>query len=781
MANSNSNVKSKKMKKMKKFLFSLGLITMVLNLTNCAQFEDKTTITGPKGDFELFAPTARTANNGQCTIWSAEDQISVIHAEAGTDNYVADAAFTLQDVSTGRFLGSLNGELTAEAYDWYAVYPYDELLTSPNTNRYFTIGSDSKSEPKFTQTQYGNSSKAHLAGQNLPIVGAAKAVEAGIEPALTMKNVAAVLNFNVKNTLDEPITISNIKFTAPTDIVGTFYMDFTDMEDISVRSSGIGYTKPTATLAVTDGEAIAAGESANFYMAVAPFVAAANSTFELEVAATINGGEYIYSKPSTLKADKAYASGVEYRIPVNYTANLSTENINEVIDFTQQGYANEQEITTFSSEYCNISFSKGSNSRYTPKYYDSGTAIRCYGGNTITISSALDIAKIEFTFSDSETDKNAITAEPKAFANDTWAGSAKSVTFTIDGTSGNRRIQKITITYGEPEPIIIAHNSYEVSFDTTGATLYYTLVALEGTVTASADKSWVTAIDCDTEGEVILSLEENSSYSSRTANVTLSKSGAESVTVKVKQSARPKPVITVTSPLRVGGQDTSATIEYSISNPAGAVSATTDADWITAIDCNTEGKINLTLTPNQSSEERSATVTISSKDAEDKEVTVIQAAAGGSTSTTPMYVKVTSTANITDGKYLIVYETNSWVFNGGLTTLDVAGNYQEVTITNGAIEANETTNAMAFTYNLAEKTLRSESGYYIGRTSTSNGFNSDATKKYENTIEISGDGTAIISSAGTTLRFNKTSNQVRFRYYTSGQQPICLYKLVGGE
>ena len=146
--------------------------------------------------------------------------------------------------------------------------------------------------------------------------------------------------------------------------------------------------------------------------------------------------------------------------------------------------------------------------------------------------------------------------------------------------------------------------------------------------------------------------------------------------------------------------------------------------------------------------------------------------AGGST----IYRKVTSTDALTTGDYLIVYENGSVAFDGSLTTLDAVNNTQAVTITDNTIT---TSLPIYFTYNAnaTAHTLKSASGYYIGRTSNSNGFNASLTDPYENTITIDGSGNAVItSSAGPTLRYNSASNQTRFRYYASGQQAIQLYK-----
>ena len=117
------------------------------------------------------------------------------------------------------------------------------------------------------------------------------------------------------------------------------------------------------------------------------------------------------------------------------------------IDFSQQGYSNQQAITDATiTDGITITFSKGSNSN-APKYYASGTAIRAYGGNTFTISSTIgNITKIVLTFGSSD-GTNAISADNGTFNSPNWTGEKNSVTFTIGGTSGNRRLKAMTITY----------------------------------------------------------------------------------------------------------------------------------------------------------------------------------------------------------------------------------------------------------------------------------------------------------------------------------------------
>jgi M6 family metalloprotease-like protein len=126
----------------------------------------------------------------------------------------------------------------------------------------------------------------------------------------------------------------------------------------------------------------------------------------------------------------------------------------ETIDFTAQGYSNGDVVTSTSGINCTVAFDKGTNTN-APKYYDTGTAIRLYGGNTMTIASATKtIEKIELTFGSGD-GSNEITTNVATYADGTWTGSASSVTFTIGGTSGHRRIKAVKVTYeGALDPAI---------------------------------------------------------------------------------------------------------------------------------------------------------------------------------------------------------------------------------------------------------------------------------------------------------------------------------------
>ena len=152
------------------------------------------------------------------------------------------------------------------------------------------------------------------------------------------------------------------------------------------------------------------------------------------------------------------------------------------------------------------------------------------------------------------------------------------------------------------------------------------------------------------------------------------------------------------------------------------------------------------------------------------------------------FQKVTTEGAVASGDYLIVCETGNVAFDGSLATLDVASNNISVKITSNMIPALESLKAAVFTYDATAKTLRNKSGKYIGRSEYTNGLEVAASATVTNSISIDASGNVIITAlesegsntdAGkfTTLRYNSSSGDTRFRYYKSGQKDIQLYKL----
>ena len=97
--------------------------------------------------------------------------------------------------------------------------------------------------------------------------------------------------------------------------------------------------------------------------------------------------------------------------------------------------------TSFENNGVSIVFEKSSGNT-APKVYSD--AMRAYAGNTITVT-AEGMVQILFDFATGD-GSNSITPNVGTFTDNAWIGNADEVVFTIGGTSGHRRIQKITVS-----------------------------------------------------------------------------------------------------------------------------------------------------------------------------------------------------------------------------------------------------------------------------------------------------------------------------------------------
>ncbi|MBO7305830.1 MAG: chitobiase/beta-hexosaminidase C-terminal domain-containing protein, partial [Bacteroidales bacterium] len=154
---------------------------------------------------------------------------------------------------------------------------------------------------------------------------------------------------------------------------------------------------------------------------------------------------------------------------------------------SELGYANGTAVVSLPFGDVTAIFDGGTNSSNTPKYYTTGSAIRAYGGNTITFTGAVGVTiiGIKMTFASGE-GTNAITADCGTFSTDTWTGASNEVVLTIGGSSGHRRIATITVTYAINENVVViatpsitssasfvGSTTVEITNNEEGTTLYY--------------------------------------------------------------------------------------------------------------------------------------------------------------------------------------------------------------------------------------------------------------------------------------------------------------------
>ncbi len=235
-------------------------------------------------------------------------------------------------------------------------------------------------------------------------------------------------------------------------VVGPLKKYNSDLEIDNGNLIGAISPQRTVTLeAVTNGTVNVVGGGS--------FPTTAHDGDKISFTVTANDGYKVASVTLNGTAITADADGT-YTATVNGNTTIKVEIVEDSVvvpttntvsvTFSEMGYSNGQSITTVNmDEYITITFDQGDNNNG-PKYYSSGTAIRVYAKNTFTVSANGKVIKsITITFG-SGGDSNTITVDTGTLTGGNWNGSAESVTFTIGGSSGNRRLAKIEVVYTEP-------------------------------------------------------------------------------------------------------------------------------------------------------------------------------------------------------------------------------------------------------------------------------------------------------------------------------------------
>lgn len=300
---------------MKKYFNYLGIIAAAaMTLVSCAKEADNFTAEEPikdGGDFTIVAnPATKTTIDGYQTKWAANDAINLFHAVAGSTDYVDNGKFTIaeSDLAAGTFKGTLAEDLTSGTYDWYAVYPYTSFLKSVDNadEARFYIGCRSDQ----VQTQTGNNSTAHLSGSNYPLFGKASGVAYDATPAITLSPIASFIEVVVTNKNEEPLTVSNVTFTAPAgkEIVGNYIIKF-NTTPLTITKYNT-YVSDEAVLNVSGATALAKDEVARFYLAVKPFA----TTNGDDIKVSVNGYEKTIhtTKDFTFQAGKIKTVNFDY-------------------------------------------------------------------------------------------------------------------------------------------------------------------------------------------------------------------------------------------------------------------------------------------------------------------------------------------------------------------------------------------------------------------------------------------------------------------------------------
>lgn len=118
-----------------------------------------------------------------------------------------------------------------------------------------------------------------------------------------------------------------------------------------------------------------------------------------------------------------------------------------VVNLAAQGYENATEVTTVEAEGCTITFGKGTNTSFAPKFYTASKGVRMYANNDVTFTSTKKIASITL-----QCDRYQGT---DCVGNETRTFNVKDNVFTLTNThtaatGGTQiRIQTVTFTFAK--------------------------------------------------------------------------------------------------------------------------------------------------------------------------------------------------------------------------------------------------------------------------------------------------------------------------------------------
>ena len=467
---------------MKKNYILGALAVAATALFSCNKEEDFNKVEEPKGiPFEFVAGTVdtKTVNAGLSTNWAADDQISLFHAvkDAEASTAVYDGAFTASAAGASvTFSGTLAAALDGETnYDWYAIYPYSAGVKTADAFDYVTIGSAAAG----AQVQAGNDSKAHLAGVNYPLWGKKKNVAAATKPAITMNQMASIIEVKVTNKIASNITVSKVQFssTAESNLIGEFRVDLSGDAPALTEST----TSSVATLNVTGADALAEDEYASFFFAVKPFTATAGS--KLTITVTTDQGTQELS--NIVPANFSFVAGKIHTLNLNFTnvaGSIAEFKYDNATWLTAQSIAlpaggADTELTGTTQTVAPITLSSTDGSTTTRVHGTAGTPVtydlRVYkNGGSFTLSADDEYVINKVTLVGSSIAGASVVPNVGTYttASTTWTGFTQDVKFT--NNNGDRFIIKsINVFYraatASDHILYVPVRTFDVAYDAT--------------------------------------------------------------------------------------------------------------------------------------------------------------------------------------------------------------------------------------------------------------------------------------------------------------------------
>ena len=378
--------------------------------------------------FDLGSADTKTVIGDECIVWESRDTMG---------QYTVTAA--------GEVSYNARGYVTAGEPAQMTVYSHKALAAGDMLYAYHPYSATNSQDPSEVSLRIPSSQDGmdDMPMVSLPLVlthdipvKENTEIKAG---EIRMVNLGAVVEFNIYSSSADRQSdkVKSVTFEADSPLAGDFEFDLTsvDYSDKTTLAIG-GYKENTvvATLSTPVKVGTSKEAAAKVSMVVAPGTYSGTLTVMTDQSKYTfqfsSAKEFVRSAVKPLAVDLAKG-----KRPVTKSA--------ETIDLTT-GYSNQQAVSSAAGKVVSLEFNKGSNSNE-PKWYSNGTAVRIYGGGYFTVSAGGNyISKIELVY---PSGNNTLSSDVGTYKSPIWEGDAKMVKFTVSGSSGHVKLQKVIVTY----------------------------------------------------------------------------------------------------------------------------------------------------------------------------------------------------------------------------------------------------------------------------------------------------------------------------------------------
>ncbi|MBQ9888029.1 MAG: hypothetical protein IJM41_02140 [Bacteroidales bacterium] len=503
----------------------------------------KVTLIAGNPEVAPATPSVRTEMEGSQPYWSVGDAIGVSNGTSTNNKFTTDIT---ERSTSASFTGS-----TAVSSTLYAYYPYTSNGVGLIQDTYYGAKVDLPNNQNPTSTSFDGKADIMVAKQFT--VDPENTTVEDLEFA-RLGAVVKIVLIDKDGTMTGTQHPTTVSMTAESTLAGRVLIDMQNQQLVAP------YYNPSSIVTAnysSDTKYAIDGTNAT-YLVVYPQTLAEGST--LTIAASTE--DYTLSKDITVPAGGIdLQAGKVTTLKVKFAAANITSGAGAALpftdDFSWQTGTGENGLSSVDEAYSafeNVYEGKASGvirlgksaavGYLTTKELDLSSAF--YVVVSARAYNAGDNSKIKVTV-DGETTQTASTAltSTDTFTDYIFNFSAATKKSKVTITTDTKRavltdLQIISGTYVFPPVInVTTDNPLAVANTASSQTINYTIEnATEATLTASSTVSWISNIDCSTDGKVTFDVAAQASgATARSGIITLSYNGASDVEVTVKQAA----------------------------------------------------------------------------------------------------------------------------------------------------------------------------------------------------------------------------------------------------